>query len=69
MKDEIAYNKGWNDAARGMASADASGTISEYFAKINKASATIRMTAYFKGVFACIREYQENVLAEKMVAA
>lgn len=69
MKDEIDFNKGWNDAVRGMANAKASGTLHEYFAKINKASATIKMTHYFKGVFAAIQEYQESVMAPDMVAA
>ena len=69
MPNEIAYNKGWNDAVRGMADAKASGTLHEYFAKINKASAKIRMTHYFKGVFAAIREYQESVMAPEMQAA
>ena len=67
MPNEIAYNKGWNDAVRGMAAAEVTETIHEYFAKINRASATIRITPYFKGVFDCIREYQE-LLAEKMDA-
>ena len=69
MPNEIAYNKGWNDAVRGMANAKASGTLSEYFAKINNASVKIRMTYYFQGVFAAIQEYQESVLAEEMIAA
>ena len=68
MKEEIDFNKGWNDAIRGMANAKASGTIHEYFARINKAVQKIRMTAYYKGVFACIREYQETMAEEMAVA-
>jgi hypothetical protein len=68
MKEEIDFNKGWNDAVRGMANAKASGTIHEYFAKINNASAKIRMTAYYKGVFAAIQEYQETMAEEMAVA-
>lgn len=63
MKEEIDFNRGWNDAVRGMANAKASGTLHEYFARITAAAEKIRMTAYFKGVFACIQEYKETIVA------
>ena len=69
MPNEIAYNKGWNNTIVGLARNESDGTIGQYIAKLQGAMENIKMTHYFKGVFDCLKEYQEAHPALELVAA